>query len=74
MYIDMHFNRSMQSSRIWKRKGEKSEEKRREKPDESQQSMDDLSDAEAGGTETRDDYCVPLGDDDCHIVEDAQFL
>lgn len=36
------------------------------------QSMDDLSDAEAGGTETRDDDCILLGDDDCLIVEDAR--
>jgi hypothetical protein len=34
MYIDMHFNRSMQSSRIWKSQRVKSQKrKRREKPD-----------------------------------------
>ena len=36
------------------------------------QSMDDLDEAEAGGTETRDDDCILLGDDDCLIVEDAR--
>ena len=36
------------------------------------ESMDDLDEALAGGTETRDDDCFLLGDDDCFIVEDAR--
>jgi hypothetical protein len=36
------------------------------------QSMDDLDEVKAGGTETRDDDCILLGDDDCLIVEDAR--
>ena len=36
------------------------------------ESMDDLDEGLAGGTETRDDDCILLGDDDCFIVEDAR--